>query len=41
MDVTNQITQEIVIVGSRYGDFNDVLEPYYDEGKPSILGGLF
>lgn len=34
MDVSNQITQEIVIVGSRYGDFNDVLKPYYEKGEP-------
>ncbi len=34
MDVTNEITQEIVIVGSRYGDFTDVLKPYYEKGEP-------
>ena len=34
MEETNQIEQEIVIVGSRYGDFTDVLEPYYEKGEP-------
>ena len=34
MEETNQITEEIVIVGSRYGDFTDVLEPYYEKGEP-------
>ena len=29
-----EVSQEIIIVGSRYGDLKDVLEPYYDEGKP-------
>ena len=28
------ITEEIVIVGSRYGDFADVLKPYYEKGEP-------
>ena len=34
MDISNEITQEIVIVGSRYGDFTDVLKPYYEKGEP-------
>lgn len=34
MEETNQITEEIVIVGSRYGAFADVLEPYYEKGEP-------
>lgn len=28
------ITEELVIVGSRYGDLTDVLNPYYEKGDP-------
>jgi hypothetical protein len=34
MEETNQIEQESVIVGSRYGDFTDVLKPNYEKGEP-------
>ena len=34
MTQTDLVTEEIVIVGSRYGDFTDVLKPYYEKGKP-------
>ena len=31
---TDLVTEEIVIVGSRYGDYTDVLKPYYEKGEP-------
>lgn len=30
----NLITEELVIVGSRYGGLADVLKPYYEKGEP-------
>lgn len=33
MDKTFE-TDELIIVGSRYGDFNDVLRPYYEKAQP-------
>ena len=34
MKENNLITEELVIVGSRYGALTDVLKPYYENGEP-------
>ena len=34
MKENNLITEELVIVGSRYGALTDVLKPYYEKGEP-------
>ena len=33
MDKTFE-TDELIIVGSRYGDLADILEPYYEKAQP-------
>ena len=33
MDITDTISEEIIIVGSRYGELADVLNPLYKDWK--------
>lgn len=40
MEQTNLITEELIIVGSRYGDLTDVLKPYYEKGIPIEPGNI-
>lgn len=34
METTNTFSEEIIIVGSRYGELAGVLNPLYKEGRP-------
>jgi hypothetical protein len=47
METKRELSEEIVIVGSRYGDLADVVKPLFEQAEPiegenivEVLGGV-